>query len=209
MKLLTVIDNYDSFTYNLVQEFGCLGQDVRVWLNDEKTVAEILAEEPEGIILSPGPCTPKEAGISLELLQALQDRALSGAAIPVLGVCLGHQALAAAFGGQVIRAPQAVHGKASPIFHDGKGLFCGLEQGFAAGRYHSLMVRETSLGAEWQITARTEDGLVMGMEHRDFPFYGVQFHPESILTPQGDRIIEAFLGIVRANKEQSNKEARA
>ncbi len=203
MKLLTVIDNYDSFTYNLVQEFGRLGSAVRVWRNDEKTVEEILAEEPEAVILSPGPCTPAEAGISVELLQALEVRAALGDAIPVLGVCLGHQALAAAFGGQVVRAPQVVHGKASPIYHDGTGLFSGLEQGFSAGRYHSLMVREESLSSEWLITARTAEGLIMGMEHRDYPFYGVQFHPESILTPKGEKIIQAFLVIVEANKKRA------
>ncbi|MDI6813693.1 MAG: aminodeoxychorismate/anthranilate synthase component II [Desulfitobacteriaceae bacterium] len=201
--MLTVIDNYDSFTYNLVQEFGRLGSAVRVWRNDEKTVEEILAEEPEAVILSPGPCTPAEAGISVELLQALEVRAASGDAIPVLGVCLGHQALATAFGGQVVRAPQVVHGKASPIYHDGTGLFSGLEQGFTAGRYHSLIVREKSLSSEWLITARTEEGLIMGMEHRDYPFYGVQFHPESILTPKGEKIIQAFLVIVEANKKRA------
>ncbi|MHB1652970.1 MAG: anthranilate synthase component II [Desulfitobacteriaceae bacterium] len=199
--MLTVIDNYDSFTYNLVQALGRMGGEIRVWRNDEKNVSEILAEEPDGIIVSPGPCTPAEAGISVSLIQELGKRAQAGTQIPMLGVCLGHQALAAAFGGEVVRAPLAVHGKSSLVYHCGEGLFAGLEQGFPAGRYHSLIVKSESLGPEWVVTAHTEDGLIMGMEHRKWPFYGLQFHPESILTPVGDKILAAFLEIVQLMKK--------
>lgn len=199
--MLTVIDNYDSFTYNLVQALGRMGAELRVWRNDEKSVDEILAESPDGIVISPGPCTPAEAGVSVELIQELRNR--PDINIPLLGVCLGHQALAAAFGGVVTRAPLAVHGKSSPVFHSGAGLFQGIEQGFPAGRYHSLIVKAESLGPEWVITAQTRDGLVMGMEHRDLPFYGLQFHPESILTPVGDKILAAYLGIVELNKDSN------
>ncbi|KLU63229.1 aminodeoxychorismate/anthranilate synthase component 2 [Peptococcaceae bacterium CEB3] len=208
--MLTVIDNYDSFTYNLAQALGRLGgEEVRVWRNDEKTVAEILAEKPLGLILSPGPCTPTEAGISLELVQELGERAArGGGAVPVLGVCLGHQALAMAFGGRVVRAPEVVHGKASAVYHCGEGLFAGLEQGFKAGRYHSLMVDRESLGPEWAVTAQTAEGLVMGIEHREHPFYGLQFHPESILTPDGDKILRTFLAVVEGNTAAAGPERK-
>jgi anthranilate synthase component 2 len=203
MNVLTIIDNYDSFTYNLVQELGRLGGEMRVWRNDEKSVEEILAEEPEGIIISPGPCTPNEAGISIDLLRAVVKKAEAGKVIPLLGVCLGHQALAAAFGGIVRRAPEIVHGKQSPVFHSGEGLLKELEQGFTAGRYHSLIVEEDSLGEQWQVTARTAEGLVMGIQHNCHPFFGLQFHPESILTPKGEKILQAFLDITRkAEKSQ-------
>lgn len=205
MKLLTMIDNYDSFTYNLVQALGRLGGEIRVVRNDERTAGEILAENPEGVILSPGPCTPSEAGVSLELIRELAARAVLGGAIPVLGVCLGHQALAAAFGGEVVRSPEIVHGKSSAIYHRGEGLFAGLEQGFIAGRYHSLMVDRESLDVDWTVTAETENGLVMGIEHRKYPFYGIQFHPESILTPEGDKILQAFLKVVEVNKDGIGK----
>ncbi len=203
--MLTIIDNYDSFTYNLVQELGRLGGEIRVWRNDEKSVEDILEEEPEGIIISPGPCTPNEAGISVELLRAVARRADSGQVIPVMGVCLGHQALAAAFGGVVSRAPEIVHGKQSRVFHTGQGLFKGLEQGFVVGRYHSLIVEEKSLTAEWQVTAHTEEGLVMGIQHCDYPFYGLQFHPESILTPEGEKILQTFLDIIKNQTRQISK----
>lgn len=200
-----MIDNYDSFTYNLVQEIGELGAGLRVWRNDEVTVPEVLQAEPEGIIISPGPCTPDQAGISLELLREVHRQAERGEVIPVLGVCLGHQAMARAGGGNVVRAPQAVHGKQSPVYHNGEGLFLGLDQGFPAGRYHSLIVEEESLPKEWRITARTSDGLVMGMQHAQHPFFGLQFHPESILTPVGKNILQSFLKVVEQSKRKENR----
>lgn len=208
MNVLTIIDNYDSFTYNLVQELGRLGGEIRVWRNDEKSVEDILAEEPEGIIISPGPCTPNEAGISVDLLRAVARKADSGQIIPLLGVCLGHQALAAAFGGIVSRAPEIVHGKQSPVFHSGEGLLKELEQGFVVGRYHSLIVEEASLDEQWQVTARTAEGLVMAIQHCRHPFYGLQFHPESILTPDGAKILQAFLDIIRKTNGSSQPETR-
>jgi len=197
MNVLTILDNYDSFTYNLAQAFGGWGEQIMVWRNDEKSVAEILAEEPAGIIISPGPGTPAEAGIALELINEVKERAVQGNPIPLLGVCLGHQALASAYGSKIIRAPEIVHGKNSRIFHQGQGLFQGLEQGFLAGRYHSLMVEQASLDPAWEVTAYTEEGLIMGLQHRVYPFYGVQFHPESILTPAGNQILLSFLQVVR------------
>ncbi|MHB1407197.1 MAG: glutamine amidotransferase-related protein, partial [Desulfitobacteriaceae bacterium] len=197
-----MIDNYDSFTYNLVQELGRLGAEIKVVRNDEQTVAAILAEKPQGIIISPGPCTPNEAGVSLELLTEIARRAEQGEIIPVLGVCLGHQALAKAMGGRVVRAPQVVHGKKSKIYHNGRGLFAGLEQGFTAGRYHSLIVDRESLSADWEVSAYTENGLVMGLQHRRFPFYGVQFHPESILTREGEKILQQFLELCVSQKQE-------
>lgn len=202
MNLLLMIDNYDSFTYNLVQELGRLGAEIKVVRNDEQTVAAILAEKPQGIIISPGPCTPNEAGVSLELLTEIAHRAEQGEIIPVLGVCLGHQALAKAMGGRVVRAPQVVHGKKSKIYHNGRGLFAGLEQGFTAGRYHSLIVDRESLSADWEVSAYTENGLVMGLQHRRFPFYGVQFHPESILTREGEKILQQFLELCVSQKQE-------
>jgi len=208
MSLLTVIDNYDSFTYNLVQAFGQLGAEMRVWRNDERQPDEILAEDPAAIVLSPGPGTPAEAGVCMQLLHVLSREADNGHPVPLLGVCLGHQALAAAFGAKIVRAPLAVHGKVSPVFHNARGLFAGLEQGFRAGRYHSLVVEEESIGADLEVTARTPEGLVMGLKHRNYPFYGVQFHPESILTPDGDKILAAFLELV-AEFGELRKESRA
>ncbi len=209
MNLLLMIDNYDSFTYNLVQEFGRLGADIQVVRNDEKTVDEILAVKPQGIIISPGPCTPKEAGVSLELLAEVARRAGQGEVIPVLGVCLGHQALAEALGGRVVRAPQIVHGKKSKIYHLGRGLFAGLRQGFLAGRYHSLMVDRDSLSADWEVSAFTEQGLVMALEHKRFPFFGVQFHPESILTREGEKILQRFIEITESSKNMSTELSQA
>lgn len=199
--MLTVIDNYDSFTFNLVQAFGEFGEELRVWRNDERTVSEIMDEKPDAVIISPGPCSPNEAGISVELIQEIKNRAYQGEEIPLFGVCLGHQALADAFGGKIVRAPEIVHGKISPIFHDGRGLFQGLRQGFSAGRYHSLTIEPESLNPELYITAQTENGLIMGIQHRQFPFFGVQFHPESVLTPDGMSILRAFLQVVQENKK--------
>ena len=203
MNVLIVIDNYDSFTYNLVQAFGELGAEVVVYRNDEQEVQAILDERPDGIILSPGPGTPREAGITLNLIQNVFDNAQKGQITPVLGVCLGHQALGMSFGCQVIRAPEIVHGKTSPIFHNGQGVFKDLEQGFSAGRYHSLMVDPENLNPDLEVTARTEDGLIMGLSHRNYPFFGVQFHPESILTPHGSKILEAFYAMTIPKREGS------
>lgn len=203
MNVLIVIDNYDSFTYNLVQAFGQLGAEVVVYRNDEQTVQAILEKKPDGIILSPGPGTPREAGITLNLIQNAFDQAQKGQIIPVLGVCLGHQALGMSFGSQVIRAPEIVHGKTSRIFHNGQGLFKGLEQGFPAARYHSLIVDPGQRNPDLEVTAQTEDGLIMGLCHRHYPFFGVQFHPESILTPQGSKILQAFYAMTIPKREGS------
>lgn len=195
--MLIVIDNYDSFTYNLVQAFGQLGAEVVVYRNDEHEVSEILAEKPDGIILSPGPGTPREAGITLNLIQSVLSCAERGQIIPILGVCLGHQSLGMSFGSQVIRAPEIVHGKTSRIYHNGKGLFKNLEQGFPAARYHSLIVDPEQLNPELEVTAQTENGLIMGINHRKYPFHGVQFHPESILTPDGSKLLQAFYSMTK------------
>lgn len=200
MNVLAVLDNYDSFTYNLVQAFGDLGEPIQVYRNDECEAEDFLASRPDGIIISPGPCTPKEAGISLEVIYQLKLRAQKGDYTPILGVCLGHQALAHAFGSVVTRAPEIVHGKQSLIFHDGSELFSELEQGFPAGRYHSLVVDPHHLNSAFKVTAWTDNGLIMGIQHQTYPFYGVQFHPESILTPNGQEILQAFLRIVKQVK---------
>jgi anthranilate synthase/aminodeoxychorismate synthase-like glutamine amidotransferase len=189
--MVFVLDNYDSFTYNLVQYLGELGADVEVRRNDEVSVAEIEALHPERIVISPGPCTPQEAGISIPLIREL------GGKVPMLGVCLGHQALGAAFGGRVIRAKNLMHGKTSRIQHDGKTIFRNLPLPLTATRYHSLIVAEEDLPQELEVSARTEeeDGstVIMGLRHRAFPLEGVQFHPESVLTTDGKRLIENFL----------------
>jgi anthranilate synthase component II len=186
--MLILIDNYDSFTYNLVHYLGELGATCQVFRNDKISVAEVLKLAPKGIVLSPGPCTPNEAGICLELIEK------AGPTIPLLGVCLGHQAIGLAFGGEVIRAPLPIHGKTSTVEHTGKGVFAGLSSSFQAGRYHSLIVGEQTLPADLEVTARTkEDGLVMGLSHRTLPIHGVQFHPESVLTNEGRRILRNFL----------------
>jgi len=203
MNVLIVIDNYDSFTYNLVQAFGQLGAEVVVYHNDEQEVQAILEARPDGIILSPGPGTPCEAGITLSLIQNVLTNAQQGHITPVLGVCLGHQALGMSFGCQVIRAPEIVHGKTSRIFHNGQDLFQEIEQGFPAARYHSLMVDPGQINPELEVTAQTEDGLVMGLRHRRYPFFGVQFHPESILTPHGLKIIQAFYAMTMPKREGS------
>ena len=187
--MLLVIDNYDSFTFNLVQYLGELGADIVVRRNDRVTVEQVREMQPEKIVVSPGPCTPREAGVSVALI-----REMAGAA-PILGVCLGHQSIGEAFGGKVVRAPYLMHGKTSRIHHDGKTVFAGIEQDFTATRYHSLIVEEDSLPAALEISARTEDGLIMGLRHRELPVEGVQFHPESILTAAGKRLLGNFLNL--------------
>jgi anthranilate synthase component II len=185
--MLLMIDNYDSFTYNLVQYFGELGETVKVVRNDEATVDEIAALAPARIVISPGPCTPTQAGISLELIERLKGR------IPILGVCLGHQAIGQAFGGRVIHAKTLMHGKVSRIHHEGRGVFSGLPAPFNATRYHSLAIERSSCPAELEITAWNEDGEIMGVRHRSLPVEGVQFHPESILTEHGHALLRNFL----------------
>ncbi|HEX8070812.1 MAG TPA: aminodeoxychorismate/anthranilate synthase component II [Pyrinomonadaceae bacterium] len=185
--MLFVIDNYDSFTYNLVQYLGELGAELVVRRNDEVTLAEIEALGPERILISPGPGTPDEAGVTLAAVEHFAGR------VPVLGVCLGHQAIGQVFGGRVVRAPVPVHGKPALIAHDGRTIFQGLTQGFEAGRYHSLVVERASLPACLEVSAETGDGLIMGLRHRTLPVEGVQFHPESILTPEGKRLLANFL----------------
>lgn len=185
--MLLLIDNYDSFAYNLVHYLGELGAECVVRRNDALGVGEALAMKPDGIVLSPGPCDPDRAGICLELV-----RAVAGS-IPVLGVCLGHQAIGQAFGGRVVRAPEPMHGKPSAIVHDGTGLFRGLPSPFTAIRYHSLVVAAESVPDTLRVTARTEDGLVMGFVHRELPVHGVQFHPESIESEHGHRLLANFI----------------
>jgi anthranilate synthase component 2 len=185
--MLLMIDNYDSFTYNLVQYLGELGQDVKVVRNDEMTVDAVERLAPERIVLSPGPCTPNEAGISLELVHRFAGR------VPILGVCLGHQAIGQAFGGKVVRAKALMHGKVSQIHHSGAGVFRGLPTPFQATRYHSLAVERASCPADLEVTAWTEDGEIMGIRHRSLPVEGVQFHPESILTEHGHALLANFL----------------
>jgi anthranilate synthase component 2 len=185
--MLLMIDNYDSFTYNLVQYFGELGEDVKVIRNDEIDVAGIVALAPERIVVSPGPCTPKEAGVSVPLIQALAGK------VPILGVCLGHQSIGAAFGGEVIHAKQVMHGKTSAVMHKDLGVFQGLPNPFRATRYHSLAVRAETLPECLEVTAWTEDGEIMGLRHRSLAVEGVQFHPESILTEHGHRMLANFL----------------
>jgi anthranilate synthase/aminodeoxychorismate synthase-like glutamine amidotransferase len=191
--MVFVLDNYDSFTYNLVQYLGELGAEVVVRRNDQVTVAEVEAMHPERILLSPGPCTPQEAGISIELVRHFAGK------VPVLGVCLGHQAIGAAFGGEIVRAPKLMHGKTSEVQHDGRTIFQGLRSPMTATRYHSLIVREKSLPKDLEISAyATENGnprVIMGLRHKRFPVEGVQFHPESVLTGEGKKLIENFLRI--------------
>jgi anthranilate synthase component II len=182
-----LLDNYDSFTYNLYQYLCELGASVDVRRNDQITVAEVAALRPDRIVISPGPCTPSEAGISVELIQEL------GAHVPLLGVCLGHQAIGAAYGGAVVRAPVVMHGKISAVQHGDQGVFEGLPMPFEATRYHSLIVRREDLPAELEVTAWTEDGIIMGLRHREFPVQGVQFHPESIMTVAGKQLLQNFL----------------
>jgi anthranilate synthase/aminodeoxychorismate synthase-like glutamine amidotransferase len=186
--MLLVIDNYDSFTYNLVQYLGELGETVEVRRNDRVTVQQIEAElRPERIVISPGPGTPDTAGITLEVIERFAGK------VPLLGVCLGHQAIGQAFGGRVIRAPELMHGKSSEVIHDGKTIFAGLTDRFQAGRYHSLIVEKESLPASLEISAHTADDIIMGLRHRELKVEGVQFHPESILTSEGKQLLANFL----------------
>lgn len=185
--MILVIDNYDSFTFNLVQYLGELGATVEVYRNDRLTVEQVAAKAPERILISPGPCTPDQAGISLEVIRRLAGK------IPIFGVCLGHQAIGQVFGGRVVRAGRVMHGKTSPILHDGRGVFQGLPSPFAATRYHSLLVERASLPDALEVTAETAEGEIMGLRHRSFPVEGVQFHPESILTEHGHSLLKNFL----------------
>jgi len=191
--MVFVLDNYDSFTYNLVQYLGELGAKVEVRRNDQLTVEDVEALRPERILISPGPCTPSDAGISVDLIRRFAGK------VPVLGVCLGHQALGEAFGGKVVRAKQLMHGKTSRVEHDGKTVFRGLSSPMTATRYHSLIVSENNLPADLEVSAHTveSDGtrVIMGLRHRQFPLEGVQFHPESVLTNEGKKLVENFLGL--------------
>jgi anthranilate synthase/aminodeoxychorismate synthase-like glutamine amidotransferase len=192
--MLVIIDNYDSFTYNIVQTVAANGltdgrtEDIRVFRNDKITVAEIAALHPDRLLISPGPCTPKEAGISIEAIRYFAGR------LPILGVCLGHQAIGEAFGGTVLRARRIMHGKTSPMFHDGIGVFTGLPSPFDGMRYHSLVVEESDLPACLEVTCRTDEGELMGLRHRQLAIEGVQFHPESIMTPAGILLLKNFMG---------------
>lgn len=191
MTKTLVIDNYDSFTYNLVHYLGELGADIIVRRNDKVTLEEIATMAPDAIVLSPGPCTPNEAGICLAVIDRFKTT------IPMLGVCLGHQAMGQALGGDVVRAPSLFHGKTSKINHTGKGLFFGLNAGFEATRYHSLIVKAETLPDVLEVTATTDDGLIMGMQHKSLPIHGVQFHPESIASENGHALLQNFLNIAR------------
>jgi anthranilate synthase/aminodeoxychorismate synthase-like glutamine amidotransferase len=191
---IVLVDNYDSFTFNLVQYLGELGADVRVFRNDQIDVAGIRALRPRALVVSPGPCTPDEAGVSLEAIRSLAGE------LPVLGVCLGHQAIGQAFGGKVVRNDRIVHGKASPVLHRGEGIYEGLPSPFDAGRYHSLVVERASLPRELRITSWTREGEIMGLRHRRLEVEGVQFHPESILTGQGKALLGNWLARVKGGR---------
>jgi anthranilate synthase component 2 len=205
--VIVLIDNYDSFTFNLVHYFGDLGAEVVVHRNDKVTSRAVMAADPDAIVLSPGPCTPKEAGICLELIQQ------ASATIPILGVCLGHQAIGDAFGGKVVRAPVLVHGKLSEIRHHGQGVFRGINGPFKATRYHSLVVERDSLPGELNVNAETDDGIIMGLAHARLPVHGVQFHPESIASDHGHLMLKNFLDIaaawnVASGRRSAGQEAR-
>jgi anthranilate synthase/aminodeoxychorismate synthase-like glutamine amidotransferase len=197
--MILLIDNYDSFTFNLVQFLGDLGAECEVWRNDALSVEEALTRQPDAIVLSPGPCTPNEAGICLDIITAAAGK------VPLLGVCLGHQAIGQAFGGEVVRGPVPMHGKVSEITHNGADIFAGLPSPIRATRYHSLVVRRDTLPAVLQATAWTEDGQIMGLRHTTLPIFGVQFHPESIASEYGHEILRNFLAIARG----ANLPARA
>ena len=192
-----MIDNYDSFTYNLVQYLGELGEDIKVFRNDKITIPEIEQMNPVRIVISPGPCTPKEAGISIEVIKHFSGR------IPILGVCLGHQSIGAAFGGDIIRAPRLMHGKTSQIYHNGETIFKGLPNPFEATRYHSLIIRRETIPDCLEITAWTDIGEIMGVRHKEFVIEGVQFHPESILTREGKALLRNFLNLGVASEGRS------
>lgn len=187
--MILVIDNYDSFTYNLVQYIGEFERNIRVYRNDEITLDEIEALNPDHLLISPGPCTPNEAGISLDLIDRFKGK------IPILGVCLGHQSIGQAFGGDVVRAERLMHGKTSPVTHDGNTIFRGLPSPFTANRYHSLIVKRETLPECLEITAETAEGEIMGLRHKEYPIEGVQFHPESIITEHGKQLLNNFLNI--------------
>jgi anthranilate synthase component 2 len=189
MLKVALVDNYDSFTWNLVHAIGVLGPKVEVFRNDKITVDALAEAAPDAIVISPGPCTPKEAGISLELVERLGDR------VPIFGVCLGHQSIGAAYGGEVVRAPVPVHGKLSTIKHKGEGVLRGINAPFEATRYHSLVVKRDTMPADLKVTAETDDGLVMAMSHKKHPVHGVQFHPESIASEHGRTILKNFLDL--------------
>jgi anthranilate synthase component 2 len=189
--MIVLIDNYDSFTFNLVHYLGGLGADVAVHRNDAVSADQVMAMQPEAIVLSPGPCTPKEAGICLDLIARASDR------VPILGVCLGHQAIGQAFGGDVVRAPKPVHGKLSDIRHEGQSVFRGINGPFKATRYHSLVVASDTMPNDLEVTAETDDGLVMGLAHKTRPVHGVQFHPESIASEHGHRILKNFIELAQ------------
>ncbi|ABC77703.1 anthranilate synthase component II [Syntrophus aciditrophicus] len=197
--MILMIDNYDSFTFNLVQYLKQMGEDVRVYRNDEISLDEIEAMKPAAIFLSPGPCSPREAGITVDVIRAFYRK------IPLMGVCLGHQSIGYAFGAEVVRADRLMHGKTSQVDHDGKTIFKGLPKPFTAGRYHSLIIKRDSLPDCFEVTAETEDGEIMGIRHRNFPVEGIQFHPESILTPNGKRILRNFLNMLAADNEESGQ----
>ncbi len=199
--MILVIDNYDSFTFNLVQYLGELTKDeIRVFRNDKLTVAQVEDMRPDAIVISPGPCTPKEAGISVELIVKVGGR------IPILGVCLGHQAIGVAYGGSVVRAPYLMHGKVSSIFHRGTDIFKGLPVPFTATRYHSLIINRNDLPECLIVSANTEDGLIMGVRHKSYPVFGVQFHPESILTEGGKTLLKNFLDIAATHDSSGRKD---
>jgi anthranilate synthase/aminodeoxychorismate synthase-like glutamine amidotransferase len=185
--MIVIIDNYDSFTYNIVQTLGGLGAEMEIFRNDQVDVAHIESLQPTRLLISPGPCTPAKAGISIEAIRHFAGR------IPILGVCLGHQSIGEAFGGKTVRAPRVMHGKTSPVFHDGKGVFTGLPDPFEAMRYHSLVIERDTLPGCLEITARTDQDEMMGIRHRELLIEGVQFHPESIMTPDGVRLLANFI----------------
>ena len=188
--MLLMIDNYDSFTYNLVQYFGELGQEVKTFRNDKITIEEIRKLDPKYIVISPGPCTPKESGISMQVIDSFKEKK------PILGVCLGHQAIGAVFGANIIKAKELMHGKTSEINHDGNFLFEGMPQNFIATRYHSLVIEEKTLSRDFIVNARTEDGSIMGIQHCKLNVSGVQFHPESIMTEDGKKLLSNFLNTI-------------
>jgi anthranilate synthase/aminodeoxychorismate synthase-like glutamine amidotransferase len=195
--MILMIDNYDSFTFNIVQYLGQMGEDVRVYRNDKITIDEIKKLMPQAIFLSPGPCSPREAGITVDVVREFHTT------VPIMGICLGHQSIGYAFGGEVVRADRIMHGKISPVNHDGKTIFAGLPNPFTAGRYHSLLVRPETLPDCLEVSAQTAEGEIMGLRHKEYPVEGIQFHPESVLTPQGKRIIRNFLKYT-GRKERSS-----